>query len=88
MIHLRGKDMLFIEAHGHVWEKLHGRRFDTDGVVPLKNGKVQIGEKVIQFLPPEVRDNVFPIEVLKTYEQLLGFDKVVVLQTPCYGEQY
>ncbi|WP_321301875.1 amidohydrolase family protein [uncultured Sphaerochaeta sp.] len=88
MIHLRGKDMLFIEAHGHVWEKLHGRRFDTDRVIPLENGKVQIGEKVIQFLPPEVRDDVFPIEVLKTYEQLLGFDKVVVLQTPCYGEQY
>ena len=28
------------------------------------------------------------IEVLQTYEKLLGFDKAVLLQTPCYGEQY
>ncbi|MGH0052315.1 MAG: amidohydrolase family protein [Sphaerochaetaceae bacterium] len=88
MIQLRGKDMLFIEAHGHVWEKLHGRRLDTERVVPLENGRIRIGKEELQFLPPEIRDDVFPIEVLKTYEQLLGFDKVVVLQTPCYGEQY
>ena len=46
MIHVRGKDMLFIEAHGHVWEKLHGRRFDTETVVPVGNGRVRIGDEV------------------------------------------
>ena len=88
MINLRGKDMLFIEAHGHVWEKLHGRRLDKEKLLPLGNGKVSVGSNVIQFVPPEARDCVFPIEVMKTYEELLGFDKVVLLQTPCYGEQY
>lgn len=88
MITVRGKDMLFIEAHGHVWQKLHGRRFDTEKLIPLQYGRVQIGSEEIQFLPPEVVDNVFTIEMLKTYEKLLGFDKVVLLQTPCYGEQY
>lgn len=88
MINIRGKDVLFIEAHGHVWERLHGRRYDTEKLIPIGNGRVRIGKEEIQFLPPECRDNVFPIEVLKTYESLLGFDKVVLLQTPCYGEQY
>ena len=88
MINLRGKDMLFIEAHGHVWKKLHGRRLDTNRLIPLGYGRVKVGDEEIQFLPPEFEDNVFSIEALKTYEQLLGFDKVVLLQTPCYGEQY
>lgn len=88
MIHVRGKDMLFIEAHGHVWKKLHGRRFDTESVIPIGNGRVRIGEKEIQFLPPEMYDNTCLIEVMQTYEKLFGFDKVVLLQTPCYGEQY
>jgi len=42
----------------------------------------------MQFLPPEMRDNTCLIEVMQTYEKLFGFDKVVLLQTPCYGEQY
>lgn len=88
MIELRGKKMLFIEAHGHVWEKLHGRRLNTEKLIPIGNGRVLVGNDEIQFLPPEIRDDVFPIEVLKTYEKLLGFDKVVLLQTPCYGEQF
>ena len=56
--------MLFIEAHGHVWEKLHGRRLDKEKLLPLGNGKVSVGSDVIQFVPPEARDCVFPIEVI------------------------
>jgi hypothetical protein len=41
-------------------------------LIPIGNGRVRIGKEEIQFLPPECRDNVFPIEVLKTYESLLG----------------
>ena len=51
MIHARGKDMLFIEAHGHVWQKLHGRRFDTQTVVPLGMGRVRIGEEERDSIP-------------------------------------
>ncbi|RGY98581.1 amidohydrolase family protein [Clostridium sp. AM58-1XD] len=88
MIHVRGKDMLFIEAHGHVWEKLDGRRFDTMTNKALSWGQTKIGDEVIQFLPPEFADCSCQIEVLQRYEELLGFDKAVLLQTPCYGEQY
>lgn len=88
MINVRGKDMLFIEAHGHVWDKIHGRRFDTATNTPLGYGKTLMGDKVIQFLPPEFVDCRCPIELMQAYEELFGFDKVVLLQTPCYGEQY
>lgn len=88
MINVRGKDMLLIEAHAHVWDSIHGRRFDTCTVESVQNGKVKIGDDIVQFMPPEWRDCKSPIEVLQTYEELMGFDKVVLLQTPCYGPQY
>lgn len=88
MINVRGKDMLFIEAHAHVWNNIHGRRLDTCRVTPLGYGRVAIDEEEIQFMPPEWADCSCTIDVLQTYEKLLGFDKAVILQTPCYGEQY
>lgn len=88
MIHVRGKDMMLIEAHCHVWTGIHGRRLDTCTVTPLGNGRVRIGEEETQFMPPEFVDCNCTIDVLQTYEKLLGFDKCVILQTPCYGEQY
>ncbi|RGY98597.1 amidohydrolase family protein [Clostridium sp. AM58-1XD] len=88
MIHVRGRDMLFIEAHGHVWDKIHGRRFDTGTNTPISYGQTLIAGEVEQFLPPEYADCRCPIEVMQRYEEILGFDKVVLLQTPCYGEQY
>ena len=45
MIHTRGKDMLFIEAHGHCWNELHGRRFDTKKLLPLDYEKYLLVEK-------------------------------------------
>ena len=88
MIKLRGKDMLFIEAHTHIWDKLDGRRFDTMTNKPIRCGQTQIGDKVVQFLPPEWYDLRSPFEVYQLYEKRLGFDKAVLLQTPCYGPQY
>lgn len=88
MITVRGKQMLFIEAHTHVWDKLHGRRFDTMKNEPLSCGQTRIGDKIYQFLPPEWNDLRSPFEVYQVYEKKLGFDKAVLLQTPCYGVQY
>lgn len=88
MITVRGKEMLFIEAHTHIWKTIDGRRFDTLGNKALSNGRTQIGDEVHQFLPPEWQDLSSPIEVLDLYMEMLGFDKAVLLQTPCYGPQY
>ena len=49
MIHVRGKDMLFIEAHGHVWQKLHGVRFNRQPLISLKDGRIKVGEKEKKF---------------------------------------
>lgn len=88
MINVRGKEMMLIEAHAHVWDKIHGRRFNTASNTPIGYGKTRIGDEVVQFLSPEFVDCRLPIEVLQGYEEILGFDKCVLLQTPCYGEQY
>ena len=39
VINVRGKDMLLIEAHGHAWNRLHGRRLDTKKLVPWATAK-------------------------------------------------
>ncbi len=89
MITLRGKEMLFIEAHTHVWDKLDGRRFNNRPHTPLSCGltKTDDGE-IHRFLPPEWNDLRSPFEIYQSYEKTLGFDKAVLLQTPCYGPQY
>ncbi len=88
MITLRGKEMLFIEAHTHIWDRLHGRRFDTLVNQPLSYGRTEMGGKTYQFLPPEWADVRSSFEIFQLYESMLGFDKAVFLQTPCYGPQY
>lgn len=87
MIKVREKSMLFIEAHAHVWNRLNGRRLDKD-LIGMTCGQIKVGDQIVQFLPPEFEDCRSSIEVFKLYEKLLGFDKVVLLQTPCYGPQY
>ncbi len=88
MITLRGKQMLFIEAHTHVWDKIFGRRFDNKPNSALNCGKTKLGNEILQFLPPEWNDVRSPFEVFETYADMFGFDKAVLLQTPCYGPQY
>ena len=62
MIHVRGKDMLFIEAHGHVWQKLHGIRFNYHKLQSIGYGMIKIGGEEYLFVPPEMKDNSCPIE--------------------------
>lgn len=88
MINVRGKDMLLIEAHGHVWTGINGRRFVDCTNTPIGFGRTQIGDDVVQFLPPEFFDCSCPIGYFETWSEILGTDKAVLLQTPCYGEQY
>ncbi len=88
MITVRNKKMLLIEAHAHVWDLMHGRRLDTKTHEPDTLGRTRTGDDIAQFMPPEWRDVRSPIEVYQAYMQLLGIDKAVLLQNPCYGQQY
>lgn len=87
MIHIGDKDCLFIEAHTHVWDKIHGTRFDGVPNIGLDCGKTKLGDEVIQFMPPSFKNSRSPFEVYETYMELSGVDKAVLLQTPCYGPQ-
>lgn len=88
MITIRGRQTLLVEAHAHVWDRLDGRRLDTKRHTPVSFGRTKTGEETNQFLPPEFADVRSPIETFELYMELLGIDKAVLLQNPCYGQQY
>ena len=87
MIRIGNKDCLFIDAHTHVWDKIHGTRFDGVPNTGLDCGKTLLGDKVIQFMPPPFTASRSSIEIYETYMETVGVDKAVLLQTPCYGPQ-
>lgn len=87
MIRIGNKDCLFIDAHTHVWDKIHGTRFNGVPNVGLDCGKTLLGDQVVQFMPPPFTNARSSIEIYETYMELSGVDKAVLLQTPCYGPQ-
>jgi len=87
MVKIRGKDMLVIEAHAHVWKKFGGQRLGKFKQEALKYGKVKQGDEIFHLLTPEYEDCSVKIEVYEEYMEYLGIDKAVILQNPCYGDQ-
>ena len=87
MIKIGEKNCLFIDAHTHVWDRIHGTRLDGVPNVGLDCGKTRLGNDVIQFMPPPFSNSRSSIEIYETYMELCGVDKAVLLQTPCYGPQ-
>jgi predicted TIM-barrel fold metal-dependent hydrolase len=71
-----------------VWTNVHGVR---RGALPFsagKCGKLRAGEDETQFMAPEFVDSTLRIEVIRGYQEILNIDKAVLLQNPCYGEQF
>lgn len=86
MKNLRGKDMIVIDAHAHVWEKFKGQRLGECEIKLYPHGRAIQGEKQFQLLPPEYSDDAVKVEVLETYMENNGVDKAVIIQNPCYGD--
>ncbi len=78
--------MSIIDVHMHIWPALCGTR---EGNVTTKGdryGKVRrVGQRVEQWLPPSFVDTVVSPEVALEYMSIVGVDKAVLLQAPCYG---
>lgn len=87
MLDIGTKKIPLIDAHCHIWQKIHGFRFKDVPMVPIGNGRVQVGEKTIQFMAPQFLDSSSPLSVLETEFENTGVDKACLLQTPCYGNQ-
>lgn len=87
MININGKECILVEAHAHVWKEFKGSRFGDTVIEIIGNGKIRVGGKEDRLVVPDFPDCVVSIDVLKGYQEMLGIDKVLILQNPCYGDQ-
>ena len=88
MIGIGDQKVLFIDAHAHVYERLKGQKFGGTPVEAMNCGRVKIGEEIVFWTDPAYFDLSSPIEVFLEHMNKNNMDKAVLLQTPCYGEQY
>jgi predicted TIM-barrel fold metal-dependent hydrolase len=77
---------MIVDAHTHVFRELLGRI--AAGPVRARSfGRITMGEREEQMLPPLCRETAFPPEVLMAQMDWAGVDKAVLLQGPFYGDQ-
>ena len=87
MITINGRDYKLIDAHFHIWNRMHGFRFKDVPSEPIGSGRVRVGTREYQFMAPSFTETTSPLEALEVEMDNCGVDKGVLLQTPCYGEQ-
>ena len=76
--------MEIIDIHAHVYEKVAGI---TQGapMTSEKLGKVRIGNRISQFLPPAFENTSSPVETLIGYMEWCGIDRALLMPNPYYG---
>lgn len=76
---------MLIDAHSHIFPEVNGsnREGPTRGA---GYGRVAVGDRRIQVLPPLCRDTMHTAEMLLIHLDYVGLDKAVLLQGPFYGE--
>jgi predicted TIM-barrel fold metal-dependent hydrolase len=76
---------MVIDAHTHIFPEVKGsnREGPTTGV---GYGRVALGGKRIQVLPPLCRETKHTAEMLLFHMDYVGIDKAILLQGPFYGE--
>ena len=76
---------MIVDAHAHICREFCGRtkRGDTRS---LSYGRVGIGKREIQFLPPYQETTQFTAEMLLANMEWAGVDRAMLLQGPTYGE--
>jgi predicted TIM-barrel fold metal-dependent hydrolase len=78
--------MKIIDSHFHIWPTLCGLREGKYILKAEKYGKIRkIGQHVERLLPPSFENTVVSPEVALEYMEMVGVDKAVLLQAPCYG---
>jgi len=76
---------MVIDVHAHIFEKVNGRI--GEGVtLGAGYGKVTVGGRTIQVLPPLNESVVYTADMLLHSMNNAGVDKAVLLQGPFYGE--
>lgn len=76
--------MQIIDVHAHIYEKVAGI---TDGQ-PMSSdtlGRVDIGNRKVQFLPPAFEHSSSKADVLVAYMDWCGIEKAILMPNPYYG---
>lgn len=76
--------MEIIDIHAHVYPIVAGI---TEGLpmVSTGNGRVKVGNKVRQFLPPSFSQSNSTVETLIAYMDWCGIDRAILMANPYYG---
>jgi predicted TIM-barrel fold metal-dependent hydrolase len=76
---------MLIDAHTHIFPEVKGsnREGPTKGV---GYGRVAVGDKQIQVLPPLCSQTIHTAEMLLCHMDYVGIDRTILLQGPFYGE--
>ena len=78
---------MIVDAHMHVWNKIHGKIGNEIPVSPLSNGMIRIGEQDLLGMPPYLLDCAARAEYAISEFNAAGVDVGIVVQEFLDGEQ-
>jgi len=76
--------MIIVDAHVHIFEKIAGI-FRGAPIQSANYGKVKIGNKIEQFLPPSFENSNSTVEILINYMNWCKVDKALLVPNIAYG---
>lgn len=77
---------MIIDAHIHLWHRLHGDDIGVDREA-LSWGRARQGDKIYYATPPSFKDSLSTYELAIAHMDWLGIDRAVVLQEFMDGKQ-
>lgn len=78
---------MIVDAHLHIWKRIHGKIGGKIPVVPLRNGMIRIGKNAMLGLPAHYLDCSNRAEPVVATFDAFGVDVGVVVQEYMDGEQ-
>lgn len=76
-----------IDAHAHVWNRVHGRISGKTPVSPQANGMIRVGDQTLLGMPAYMADCAARAEYLVAEMDAAGVDVAVVVQEYLDGQQ-
>ena len=77
---------MIIDAHAHIMAEVRGIRLGQISTRSVGLGRVRVGDRVEQWMPPSFERSAASLDVLIRYLDWVGIDGAVLLQAPCYGD--
>jgi len=78
---------MIVDAHMHIWNRLHGKIANKIPLTAIGNGVIQLGDRKILGMPATHTDSTAPAEAAVAEFDAAGVDVGVVVQENMDGEQ-